>query len=59
VAKSYIGGFKQSRPENIACQLETWYAHDVSANSTHEHKLEQALGAIEAKVLFMPCETDR
>jgi hypothetical protein len=59
IAESYIKGFSKSKPENLLCQLETWYAHDVSLNNRYEGQLQSAMRSVKAKVLFAPCETDR
>lgn len=43
---------------NAYAQLKTWDAADISANDLYNGDLDEALGAIEARVLLMPGETD-
>jgi homoserine O-acetyltransferase/O-succinyltransferase len=50
-------GFQLSAADLYA-QLRTWYAGDISANPLYQGDLAAALGAIRARVLLMPGETD-
>jgi homoserine O-acetyltransferase/O-succinyltransferase len=50
-------GFQLSAADLYA-QLRTWYAGDISANPLYRGDLAAALGAIRARVLLMPGETD-
>jgi homoserine O-acetyltransferase/O-succinyltransferase len=50
-------GFQLSAADLYA-QLRTWYAGDISANALYKGDLAAALGAIRARVLLMPGETD-
>ena len=50
-------GFQLSAADLYA-QLRTWYAGDISANELYRGDLAAALGAIRARVLLMPGETD-
>jgi homoserine O-acetyltransferase/O-succinyltransferase len=50
-------GFQLSASDLYA-QLRTWYAGDISANALYRGDLAAALGAIRARVLLMPGETD-
>lgn len=43
---------------DLYAQLRTWLAGDISANDTYGGDLPRALGAIRARVLLMPGETD-
>jgi len=43
---------------DLYAQLRTWYAGDISANPLYDGDLAAALGAIQARVLLMPSETD-
>jgi homoserine O-acetyltransferase len=43
---------------DLLAMLATWQASDVSAHPTFAGDLDRALGAITAKTLVMPCETD-
>ena len=44
---------------NLLAQLWTWQNADISANEMYGGDLVKALGAIKAKALIMPSETDR
>lgn len=46
------------RAANLYAQLVTWMHGDISANPLYDGDLEKALGAIRAKMLLMPGETD-
>ena len=43
---------------DLYAQLRTWYAGDIGANDLYHGDLTAALGAIRARVLLMPGETD-
>lgn len=43
---------------DMYAQLKTWEAGDISANPLYDGDLPRALGAIQARVLLMPGETD-
>ena len=51
-------GFATSRAADLYAQALTWYHADVSAGPEHGGDLAEALGAIKAKVLLLPSETD-
>ena len=51
-------GFATSRAADLYAQALTWYHADVSAGPEHEGDLVEALGAIKARVLLLPSETD-
>jgi homoserine O-acetyltransferase/O-succinyltransferase len=44
---------------NLLAQIWTWQNADISANDLYGGDLVKALGAIKAKALIMPSETDR
>ena len=44
---------------NLLAQLWTWQKAEFSDNDLYGRDLEKALGAIKAKALIMPSETDR
>ena len=46
------------RAANLYAQIVTWMHGDISANSLYEGDLSHALGAIQAKMLLLPGETD-
>jgi len=48
----------QRKAANLYAQARTWDAGDISANPLYEGDLARALGAIQARVLLMPGETD-
>jgi len=56
VAESY---WLQRDANNLLAQLWTWQNADISANEIYGGDLVKALGAIKAKALIMPSETDR
>jgi homoserine O-acetyltransferase len=45
-------------PNNLIAQARAWQRHDVGATPGFGGDVEQALAAIRARVLYMPCETD-
>jgi len=45
-------------PADTYHQTLTWMAADVSAHPKFDGDLDRALGAIRAKALIMPCDTD-
>lgn len=46
------------RAANLYAQIMTWMHGDISANPLYDNDLQRALGAIQARVLLMPSETD-
>ena len=46
------------RPVDFYKQISTWMAADVGAHPKFAKDLHEALGAIRAKALLMPCDTD-
>ncbi|SDR60718.1 homoserine O-acetyltransferase [Rhizobiales bacterium GAS113] len=50
--------FAQRRAANLYAQALAWYHGDISDNALYAGDLPRALGAIRAKVLLMPSETD-
>jgi homoserine O-acetyltransferase/O-succinyltransferase len=51
--------WRQKDANNLLAQLWTWQRADISDNDMYRGDLPKALGAIKAKALIMPCETDR
>jgi homoserine O-acetyltransferase/O-succinyltransferase len=51
--------FLQHDANNLLAQLWSWQNADISANEMYGGDLIRALGAIKAKALIMPSETDR
>lgn len=50
--------FAAHRAADLYAQGSTWYHADISANPTYRGNLASALGAIQARVLLVPSETD-
>ena len=50
--------YDDKRAANCYAQLVTWYHGDISANPLYDGDLDRALGAIEARVMLLPCDTD-
>lgn len=54
-----VAGFFQTWvPADLYAQTLTWMAADVSANKQFNGDLDASLGAIKARTLLMPCDTD-
>jgi homoserine O-acetyltransferase len=51
-------GFTEHAAEDLYAQAKTWMAGDISDNDSYKGDLAKALGAITAKMLLMPGETD-
>ena len=43
---------------DLLAKLKTWQLGDISANARHDGDFEQALGAIRARAILVPCTTD-
>ncbi len=43
---------------DLLAKLQTWQLGDISANARYEGDFEQALGAIQARAILVPCTTD-
>ncbi|HTZ76981.1 MAG TPA: alpha/beta fold hydrolase [Stellaceae bacterium] len=52
------GTFLKRDPNNLLAMLWSWQHADISANEIYKGDLGQALGAIRARALVMPSETD-
>ena len=50
--------FQKRHAADCYAQLVTWLHNDISANTLYDGDFAKALGAIKAKVLLMPSETD-
>jgi homoserine O-acetyltransferase len=51
-------GFTEHAAADLYAQAKTWASGDISANELYHGDLEAALGAITARMLLMPGETD-
>jgi homoserine O-acetyltransferase/O-succinyltransferase len=54
----FEGYFRQRDANDLLAMLWTWQHADISANPQHGGDLAVALGAIRARAIVMPCETD-
>lgn len=54
----FEGYFRQRDANDLLAMLWTWQHADISANPQHRGDLAVALGAIRARAIVMPCETD-
>ncbi|MGE5201602.1 MAG: alpha/beta fold hydrolase, partial [Acidobacteriota bacterium] len=52
------GNFLRRDANNLLAMLWTWQNADISANANYDGNLAKALGAIRAKAIVMPSETD-
>jgi homoserine O-acetyltransferase len=55
---SWEANFRRRDPNDLLAMLWTWQHADISANELYGGDLNAALGAITAKAIVMPCETD-
>ncbi|MFZ2007322.1 MAG: alpha/beta fold hydrolase [Stellaceae bacterium] len=55
---SWEAGFRRRDPNDLLAMLWTWQHADISANELYGGDFGKALGAIKAKAIVMPCETD-
>jgi homoserine O-acetyltransferase len=55
---SWEAGFRRRHANDLLAMLWTWQHADISANELYGGDFAKALGAITAKAIVMPCETD-
>ena len=55
---NWEANFRRRDPNDLLAMLWTWQNADISANELYDGDLGRALGAITAKAIVMPCETD-
>jgi homoserine O-acetyltransferase len=55
---SWEAGFRRRDANDLLAMLWMWQHADISANELYGGDLAKALGAITAKAIVMPCETD-
>jgi homoserine O-acetyltransferase len=55
---SWEAGFRRRDANDLLAMLWMWQHADISANELYGGDFAKALGAIEAKAMVMPCETD-
>ncbi len=56
---SWEGRFLERDANDILAMISTWQQGDISDNPRYQGNLETALGAIKAKSLLMPSQTDQ
>ncbi|MBV8356430.1 MAG: alpha/beta fold hydrolase [Deltaproteobacteria bacterium] len=57
-ARFLEGYFRRNDANDLLAMLWTWQHADISANSRYNGDFAAALGAIRARAIVMPCETD-
>lgn len=55
---NWEGGFRRRDANDLLAMLWTWQHADISANELYRGDLAKALGAITARAIVMPSETD-
>jgi homoserine O-acetyltransferase len=55
---SWEAGFRRRDANDLLAMLWMWQHADISANDLYRNDFTAALGAISAKAMVMPCETD-
>jgi homoserine O-acetyltransferase len=55
---NWEGGFRRRDANDLLAMLKTWQMADISANELYRGDFAKALGAITAKAIVMPSETD-
>jgi homoserine O-acetyltransferase/O-succinyltransferase len=58
LVQAWEAGYRKRDPHNLLAMLDTWLHCDVSDNPTYQGDYPAALGAIQAKTLVMPGQTD-
>ncbi|MEN9222101.1 MAG: hypothetical protein Q6M04_06655, partial [Thermostichus sp. BF3_bins_97] len=58
LAQAWEASYRRRDPHNLLSMIETWIRCDVSDNPVHRGDYPAALGAIRAKTLVMPAQTD-
>jgi homoserine O-acetyltransferase/O-succinyltransferase len=58
LVRSWEGNFLRRNGEDLLSMLSTWTQSDISDNSIYRGDLDRALGAITARAIIMPSETD-
>lgn len=56
---AWEGRFLELDANDLLAMVSTWQSGDISDNSLYEGNFEQALGAIKAKAVVMPSQTDQ
>ena len=58
LVRDWEASFLRRDAANLLAMLETWMSSDISDNHVYHGNLDAALGAITAKTLIMPGQTD-
>ncbi|MEI8020416.1 MAG: alpha/beta fold hydrolase [Schlesneria sp.] len=58
LVRDWEASFLRRDAANLLAMLETWMSSDISDNEVYHGNLDAALGAITAKTLIMPGQTD-
>jgi homoserine O-acetyltransferase/O-succinyltransferase len=58
LVQAWEAGYRKRDPHNLLAMLDTWLRCDVSDNPIYRGDYPAALGAIQAKTLVMPGQTD-
>lgn len=58
IVSVWEASFLRRDPDNLLAQIWTWQHADVSGNSIYRGNLSAALGAIRARAMIMPSESD-
>ena len=58
VVRNFRRGLGALNANDLVLQARTWQQHDIGTTPGFEGNVEQALAAIEARVLYLPGETD-
>jgi homoserine O-acetyltransferase/O-succinyltransferase len=56
--RAWEWNFLRRDADNLLAMLWTWMNADISANALYQGDLAKALGAIQARTILMPSETD-
>ncbi|MCX7419625.1 MAG: alpha/beta fold hydrolase [Planctomycetia bacterium] len=58
LVRDWEASFLRRDAANLLSMIETWKRSDISDNDTYRGELQAALGAIRARTLIMPSQTD-
>ncbi len=58
LVRGWEGNFLRRNGEDLLSMIETWYHSDISANRMFNGDLARALGAVTARAIIMPSDTD-
>lgn len=58
LVRGWEGNFLRRQPEDLISMIDTWIQSDIADNALYRGDLAKALGAITARSIVMPSETD-